>query len=473
MEKTYLFYDIETSGLNKCFDQILQFAAIRTDQKLNEIERHNFYVKLNSDTIPTPAAAITHQISLKTLATKGIAEIEAIEIIHKLINTPHTISLGYNTLTFDDEFLRFSFYRNLLSPYTHQFANGCGRMDIYPIVVMYYLFKNEVIKWAQIDGVPTLKLEHLSIVNNFPIRTAHDAINDVENTLALTRCLQKEPEMWNYLCGYFEKKVDRERTDRLSIAFEKNNFAMRMGLLIEGTFGCKNYYQVPVLYLGMHNHYKNQTLWLQLDTPHLSTTTFDSISTTTSIIRKKLGEPGFVLPITPRFTKYMDTNRCKIVNTNIDWLKKNDRIFQDIINHHKEYKYPIVPNLDIDAALYQIGFLSDTELNLCNKFHLAKIDEKLKLLEQMPTNLREQAIRILGRNYADKLPNKIKEEFNRYLQNIYYGDTNHIPVDFKNEKHLTPKCALEKIKILQNSKLNEIQLNSLNELRQYIENLKI
>ena len=38
MKKTYLFYDIETTGLNKAFDQVLQFAAIRTDRQLNEIE---------------------------------------------------------------------------------------------------------------------------------------------------------------------------------------------------------------------------------------------------------------------------------------------------------------------------------------------------------------------------------------------------------------------------------------------------
>ena len=47
MNKTYLFYDIESTGLNPCFDQILQFAAIRTDQALNEIDRHEIRIKLN------------------------------------------------------------------------------------------------------------------------------------------------------------------------------------------------------------------------------------------------------------------------------------------------------------------------------------------------------------------------------------------------------------------------------------------
>lgn len=40
--QTLLFYDLETSGINNSFDQVLQFAAIRTDLDFNEIERFNF-----------------------------------------------------------------------------------------------------------------------------------------------------------------------------------------------------------------------------------------------------------------------------------------------------------------------------------------------------------------------------------------------------------------------------------------------
>lgn len=45
MKNTYLFYDLETTGRNKCFDQVLQFAAIRTDLNLNELERYESRIK--------------------------------------------------------------------------------------------------------------------------------------------------------------------------------------------------------------------------------------------------------------------------------------------------------------------------------------------------------------------------------------------------------------------------------------------
>ncbi|RKZ75379.1 MAG: exodeoxyribonuclease I, partial [Candidatus Parabeggiatoa sp. nov. 1] len=114
---SYFFYDLETTGLNKAFDQVLQFAAIRTDMTFNEIERHNIMVKLRPDVIPSPEAMVTHRISIAQ-SMQGLCEFEAIAQIHHLINKPGTISIGYNTSSFDDEFLRFGFHRNLLPPYT-------------------------------------------------------------------------------------------------------------------------------------------------------------------------------------------------------------------------------------------------------------------------------------------------------------------------------------------------------------------
>ncbi|MCF8126094.1 MAG: exodeoxyribonuclease I, partial [Desulfotignum sp.] len=127
--KTYLFYDLETSGLNPAFDQVLTFAGIRTDTKLCEIDRTCLTIKLRKDIIPSPHAFVTHCLTPKFLEG-GICEYEAARVLHQLFNTPGTISLGYNSLGFDDEFLRFLFYRNLLEPYSHQYANGCSRADI-------------------------------------------------------------------------------------------------------------------------------------------------------------------------------------------------------------------------------------------------------------------------------------------------------------------------------------------------------
>ncbi len=126
---TYLFYDLETTGLNPAFDQILQFAAIRVDTEFNEIERFNIRVALSPDVIPNPNALLVNRIHPTQLAV-GINEYEAIIKIHGIVNTPGTISLRYNTLGLDDDFLCFAFFRHLLPPYWHQYKNECDRMGM-------------------------------------------------------------------------------------------------------------------------------------------------------------------------------------------------------------------------------------------------------------------------------------------------------------------------------------------------------
>jgi exodeoxyribonuclease I len=469
--KTFLFYDIETSGLSKCFDQVMQFAAIRTDLELNELERHNIFVKLNQDTIPSPEAILTHQISLKKLHAEGISDNAAINLIHKLLNTSGTISLGYNTLGFDDEFLRFSFYKNLLPPYTHQYANGCSRMDIYPIAAMYYLFKPETLNWPKINNVISLKLENLSKENNFPNLNAHDALVDVENTLNLAKNFSKEKEIWNYTLGYFNKNIELERINKLNSEAISSSSLHKIALLVDGSFGAKNNFQSIALNLGNHNHYKNQTLWLFLDSQFLATTTNETIAKTTFALHKKPGEEYFTLPTTERFMKNINPERISVVQKNLAWLKENPKLFQEIIHYHKEYTYPKIPNLDIDAALYQNGFLSSQEGIAAAKFNNAPFHEKLEAFDILPNNLREQAMRIFGRNYFEHLSANLRNEFQEYLEKINPVNPLDAPVDYRGERRLTPKEAVKKCEILKASgNLNCVQCELLDELENYLQN---
>lgn len=52
----FVFYDTETTGFIRDFDQILQFAAILTDDGLNEVERFNIRCRCRPWTVPSPVA---------------------------------------------------------------------------------------------------------------------------------------------------------------------------------------------------------------------------------------------------------------------------------------------------------------------------------------------------------------------------------------------------------------------------------
>lgn len=456
--QTYLFYDIETTGLSKSFDQVLHFAAIRTDLALQEIERYELVLKFNPDIVPSPLAMITHHMSIEEILA-GTSEIDAIKQIHHWMNEPETISVGYNSLEFDDEFLRFSFYRNLLPPYTHQFANQCGRMDIYPMAIMYFLYKNNVIKWPRVDSKNSLKLEDINQINQLATGRAHHAMVDVEATLTLAQRFFAERKMWDYVTGYFNKKTDQERTQE----------TFPEGLMVYGKIGAANYYQCPVLFLGNHNHYKNQTRWLRLDTPELATTTEETIATTTKSFNKKWGEPGFILPNKERFLQHLSSERQAIAETNRQWLKQNPELFKKITEYHCNYTYPSFPNTDIDAGLYLNGFWSDADNGFCRRFHAVHPEEKSAMIEKATNvKLKALAIRVLGRHYPDALKENQAEQFNEYMQRVNPNGETDVIIDYKGNKRLDSKAALHEIKELRKKTLTPEQTALLAELESYL-----
>lgn len=461
MTKTYLFYDIESTGLSHCFDQVLQFAAIRTDLDFNEIEREEIFVKLNPDVTPSPYAFLTHQIPVAD-ALKGLPEIEAMEKIHAMMNTPGTISLGYNTLGFDDEFLRFSFYRNLLTPYTHQYANQCSRMDIFPITVLYFLYKKSAIEWPEVNGKISLKLDNINQKNNFVKGQAHNALVDVEATVALAKALAKEKTMWNYVCGYFNKNTDMQRLMKLPQAIENH----REGLMVMSKLGAAQSFQAPVLCLGTHNIYKNQTVWLRLDLPELRETKSIEPEKTTWTINKKWGEPGFVLPLQEKYLGHMSSKRSEEVKKNKSFLKQHPGVLHAICKHYLNYQYPLMPQTDVDAALYVSDFWDNYDVTACREFHSSKTENKAEQINRFRNpHLKAMALRLLGRHYPDHLTAEQQEEFQHYLDKVF---SEHPPIDYKGNSKYSKQNCLDDIGNLRQENLPESKVKLLDDLEQFL-----
>lgn len=469
MQPSYIFYDIESSGLNPCFDQVLQFAAIRTDLNLNEIDRLQIMATLNPDTIIAPEALITHQIGLDRL-DDGISEYQAIQTIHQWLNEPGSISIGYNTLGFDDEFLRFSFYRNLLPPYTHQYAQQCGRADLLPIACMYRLFHPNIINWPDKAGKPSLKLELINEANQYAKGQAHDAMVDVEATLGLARAFYQERATWDYLLGYFNKNQEQQRFFQLSTAWPEKPY--RLAIYALAKLGAANNYLCPALGLGQHNHYRNQSLWLRLDHGLFADIETDQWLEKCWVMHKKAGEPGFLLPTKPRFSQRLNTEQQQLMTDNLDFLANNPERLNQLIEHHLNYTYPKQPDIDAAASLYTNGFASNTDQTLMAAFHQADWPDKPEIAEQFQSRaLTELAGRIIGRNQSQHLSASQQADFQQYLQQVKTGQ---LIKDHKGNQRLTPKAALDIIQKLYNeNQLSETQLDLLRQLQQQLETIQI
>jgi exodeoxyribonuclease-1 len=466
----YLFYDLETTGLNPAFDQILRFAAIKTDESLQATERIEISVKLRPDIIPSPHALVTNRLSLNDLQA-GCCEYEAVQRIHALFNTPHTISIGYNTLGFDDEFLRFCYFRNLLPPYTHQYRNGCRRMDMLPIATLYYLYKPDVLCWPQEDGRPSLKLENLKEANHLAEGAAHDAMVDVEATVELARRLQREKQMWAYIDGYFDKATDQARCHKLPIAFTSASSDHRLGLMISNQFGPERQFQSPVLSIGQSIPYGNQSLWLRMDLAELQNYSGENPDETTWVIRKRMGEPNILLPPHTRYMEKLSPETKILLEQNQQWLRSHSRRFQEIIQYHQHFRYPEIPNVDADAALYTEGFLSSHDEALCERFHGLALPDKVQLISKFSSLVtRQLAVRLLFRNAHTDLPPNYVHDMQRYMEKVHAAPSHIALIDYRGQSRRTPQTALKQIESMQTEGgLDPQQQHILTQLKTYIQ----
>lgn len=216
-EQTFFWYDLETFGLNPFYDRIAQFAGQRTDMDLNPIgDPVILYCRLSADYIPDPAACMVTGITPKTVKANGIPESEFIEKINDIFSVPGTCSCGFNTLKFDDEFIRNALYRNFLDPYQREWKNGNSRWDIIDLVRACHDFRPQGFNWppASASGNPVFKLTELTAANHIEQIGAHDAMVDVNATIAVARLIRKvQPRLFRYYLTLRNKATVRNLLD--------------------------------------------------------------------------------------------------------------------------------------------------------------------------------------------------------------------------------------------------------------------
>ncbi len=202
MADTFYFYDLETSGIKPRESRIMQFAGQRTDLDLNPIgEPHNILIALSEDILPDPDAILVTGITPQHTIAEGTTEADFLNTFHQEIATPGTIFVGYNSVRFDDEFMRAVNYRNFYDPYQWQWKEDRSRWDLLDVVRMTRALRPEGINWpVDAEGKPTNRLELLTAQNGLDHSNAHDALNDVLATISLAQLLkQKQPKLFDYL----------------------------------------------------------------------------------------------------------------------------------------------------------------------------------------------------------------------------------------------------------------------------------
>ncbi|HEX3568893.1 MAG TPA: exodeoxyribonuclease I [Candidatus Saccharimonadales bacterium] len=206
---SFFFYDLETSGFSSSAARIMQFAGQRTDLNLQPIgEPVNVLIRMNDDVLPDPDAVLLTGITPQATIADGVTEVEFLKLFTESVATPNTIMLGYNTVRFDDEFMRHLHYRNFYDPYEWQWQDGRSKWDLLDLVRITRALRPDGIQWpVDVNGKPTNRLELLTALNKLAHEHAHDAMSDVEASIEVARLIRnKNEKLFDYLLSMRDKK---------------------------------------------------------------------------------------------------------------------------------------------------------------------------------------------------------------------------------------------------------------------------
>ncbi len=425
MTDSFLFYDLETFGADPRRSRIAQFAAVRTDSELQLVDDPvSLFVQPADDLLPSPTATLITGITPQQALREGLPEAEAVARIVEEMARPGTCALGYNSLRFDDEFIRHSLFRNFFDPYEREWRGGNSRWDLLDVLRLAHALRPEGIAWpTREDGATSFRLEHLALANNVREGDAHEALSDVMATIGLARLLrQHQPRLWEYALRLRDKRHAASLLD---------TFAMQPVLHVSQRYPAARMCAAVVLPLAMHPAISNRVIVFDLDGD------VDALlEQTPAEIADRLYTPVADLPpgVSRVPLKEVHLNRSPML---VPWAHLRAPDFQrlgldpelllDRAQRLRDHGPELAEkarqvyagnrdhgDVDADASLYA-GFCGDSDKRLCNQVRAtAPAELGTRPFEFRDTRLPELLFRYRARNWPGSLTAAERTRWDEY-----------------------------------------------------------
>ena len=465
MADTFYWYDLETTGTNPKWDRIVQFAGVRTDIALNPIgDELCFYVQLPDDVLPNPDASLVTGITPNRLASNGISEFAALQKILEEFTQPGTCMLGYNSLRFDDEFIRYALYRHLHDPYAREYRNGNTRWDLVDLVRASGALRPEGIHWPTDEaGQAVYKLEELSKANGIEHGQAHDAMSDVHATIGMARLLKdKQPKLFDYYFSMRQKKNVKQLLEPLGA---------RLCAHVSAMYGKDRYNVAPVVSLTRHPSNTNAIVVADLgeDVECLLDWSEDEIRNKLYVPRGevraplrevKLNRSPFIAP----FEVLTDENLQKLALSpkviKERWRRlKQPALAQKVRRAYVQEGHKI--EQDADAALYG-AFLQDEDKARSNHLYQAIAEGQWPDMDFRDRRLSTLVTRMKARSFAHLLQPQEVADWHEYVKEKLGSNGDWLNLEKFDER----------LSELQTQPLSEEKLAILAELQHHGDGLK-
>ncbi len=377
-----IFYDFETTGRDKYWDQIIQVGAILCDENLNELDQFNIKCKLNKSIIPAPQALLVNGLSMSEIATHHLSYYDLVhQMKEKFEDWSPGIFIGYNSINFDEEFLRNALFQNLHeNAYLTQINNN-GRADALNIVQASSIFTPTALKIP--DTKNKFKLDLLAPLNNIEHENAHDALADVIATIELCKLIKKnDGEFWDQSLQSSTKRGVSEIFEKDTMYCHQESYYGSVYPFVTthvGTFNNRNNSEINILF----DLKKDPKEYIDLDKAQLK-----ELYKSEKLFRYiRNNRHPIIMPkaYATSFTNYEKIgfdeleSRVNIIQNDPDFIRR-------ILEIHNETSegYSTESQIDVyeEESIYSGGFPSLSDKLTMKKFHSSTWEDRVKICEE-------------------------------------------------------------------------------------------
>ena len=462
----YVFYDFETCSSNVSYGQIIEAAAVLVNDNFQELDRFESRCKLSPGIIPEAMALLVNKTSSKMLKERNLSHYQMIrQMMDKFNQWKNSIFIGYNSVEFDEEFLRRTLFKNLEYPYL-TVTNGNERGDLLGLARAAHLYYPDCIKTPISDkNNPLFKLEQLAPMNNIKHDKAHSAMGDVLASIGIAKLLYKKaPNVWKASLMTTNKdkclQIIKEET-----LFCTNFFYGGKAKPFVLTYLCQH----PWNYAFCFDLKADPSYYFNLSIQELKKEIFDVKPKVMRTIKHKKHPIIMNASYGINFDNYKQLGlsklkeRAELIRENKDFANKVSSILEDDIREKQE----LDSQLDVYAeeSIYK-KFATKEDSAIMPEFHKVDWKDKFSVLQKF----KDERFQYFGKKilYEESPESLPKNEYN-----LIHKEIASRVLSTNKEKWNTIPRTYSEIDTLRNKfKEDKAKLEALEEINSFIEDME-
>ena len=406
---SFIFYDTETTGTNKNFDQIIQFAAIRTDADMNEVDQFEIRSRILPYVVPSPGAMRVTRVTASQLVSELLpTHYEMVSSIReKLIEWSPATFMGYNSIEFDEHLLRQAFYKNLFPLYLTN-TNGNCRSDVMRAIQTAVLFVPNAIRiYVGNNNKHVFKLDEVAPANGYAHESAHDALDDVRATIHLARLVaDSAPDIWSTFMRFSNKAAVN---DYLS--------EERVVVLSDFYFGKPYSWCVTLIGKNALNSSEQYVFNLSIDPDELNglsqTDLKNRMAAQPKPVRSVRSNAAPILMScdeVPRFASICSLDVEELENR-ADRLREDSDLCDRLVTGFEATRMERKPSPHVEQQIYD-DFISPIDEHLMEAFHKASWEDRLAIVSRFEApRLQELGMRLIHSERPYILEERVRSQF--------------------------------------------------------------